>query len=70
MSDATDDDLKRREEEKREANWDAAERWRVLQDTIAWADRQARVPRNTPAKCLELERARLARLSTEDVDVS
>jgi hypothetical protein len=55
-------DLKRREEAKREAAWDPAERWRVLQETITWAESQATVRRNTPARCLELERAKLARL--------
>ena len=59
MSNVPDDDLKRREEQKREANWDAAERWRVLQETIAWADSQALVPRNSSARCLELQKAKL-----------
>jgi hypothetical protein len=56
------DDLKRREEAKREAAWNPAERWRVLQETITWAESQLTVRRNTPARCLELERAKLARL--------
>ncbi len=30
----TGDDLKRSEERKREANWNAAQRWRILQETI------------------------------------
>jgi hypothetical protein len=59
MSDQSDDDLKRREEQKREAAWDAAERWRVLQETITWAEAQATVRRNTPAECLRLQRAKL-----------
>ncbi len=59
MSNVPDDDLKRREEQKREANWDAAERWRVLQETIAWADSQAFIPRNLSARCLELQKANL-----------
>lgn len=49
-----------REEQKREAQWDAAQRWRVLQETITWAEQQATVRRNTPKRCLELQRARLA----------
>jgi hypothetical protein len=49
------DDLKQREEEKREACWDLAERWRVLQETIAWVDAQAPVSRNSREKCLELQ---------------
>jgi hypothetical protein len=53
-------DLKRREEAKRDAHWNAAERWRVIQETIAWADAQAPVPRNSKARCLELQRIKLA----------
>ena len=60
MSNVHDDDLKRCEERKRETNWDPAERWRVLQETIAWADSQALVPRNSPARCLYLQNAKLA----------
>jgi len=59
------DDLKRREEEKRERAWDPLQRWRVLQETIAWAESQATVRRNTPARCLELERVKLARLASQ-----
>ena len=59
MSNVHDDDLKRCEERKRETNWDPAERWRVLQETIAWADSQALVPRNSSARCLELHNAKL-----------
>ena len=59
MSDQSDDDLKRREEQKREAAWDAAKRWRVLQETITWAEAQATVRRNTPADCLRIQRAKL-----------
>jgi hypothetical protein len=62
MSDAPFDDLKRLEEQKREANWDPAQRWRVLQETITWAESQATVQRNTPAVCLKLQEAKLARL--------
>lgn len=61
MIDAQSDELKRREEEKREACWDPAERWRVLQETITWAESQATVQRNTPAQCLKRQRAKLAR---------
>ena len=61
-SDPTDDDLKQREERKREACWDPARRWRALQETITWAEQQAAVGRNTPACCLKLQAAALARL--------
>ncbi len=59
MSSANLDDLKRSEEQKREAHWDPAQRWRVLQATITWAEAQATVRRNTPQKCLELQAAKL-----------
>jgi hypothetical protein len=58
MTDTDFDNLKRAEEQKREAAWDPAERWRVLQATITWAEAQATVRRNTPQRCLELERAK------------
>ena len=54
------DDLKRYEEEKRERHWDPAERWRVIQEAIAWADAQAVVPRNSKARCLELQKKKVA----------
>lgn len=53
------DDLKRREEEKRERAWDPAERWRLIQETITWAEAQLppeqrrnrpRVPKEFPAE--------------------
>jgi hypothetical protein len=59
MSSANLDDLKRSEEQKREAHWDSAQRWRVLQATITWAEAQATVRRNTPQRCLELQAAKL-----------
>ena len=33
-----DDDLKRREEEKRDRAYDPAMRWRHIQETITWAE--------------------------------
>ena len=54
------DDLKHREEAKRDAHLDPAERWRLIQEMIAWADAQAPVSRNSMARCLELQRAKLA----------
>jgi hypothetical protein len=59
MADLPDDDLKAREEQKRDAAWDPVERWRAIQAAIAWAESQLAVPRNSPARCLELERAKL-----------
>jgi hypothetical protein len=50
-------DIKRQEESKRDRHWSAGKRWRVLQETIAWAETQAPVRRNTRARCLQ-EQAR------------
>lgn len=44
--------LKEREEEKRDRHWDPAERWRVIQETITWAESQAAVKRSSPANRL------------------
>ncbi len=60
MTDLTDGDLKRREEEKRERNWDPVQRWQVLMETIAWADSQAAVPRNSRESCLQRQRKHLS----------
>jgi hypothetical protein len=59
MIDPPNSELMQREEQKREAHWDPAERWRVIQEMIVWAESQARGRRNTPARCLELQRAKL-----------
>ena len=61
MDGEINDYLKHREEQKREANWNEAQRWCVLQETITWAESQNTVQRNTPQKCLELQRAKLPR---------
>lgn len=57
---STADDLKPREEQKRQASWDPAQRWRVLQETITWAESQRTDGRNTPKKCLQLQTAKLS----------
>jgi len=59
MDPMTDEHLKAAEERKREAAWSAAERWRVLQETIVWAESQATVRRNTPDECIRLQNAKL-----------
>ena len=59
MNDQTDD-LKAAEERKREAAWDAAERWRVRQETMTWVEAKLKVRRNPPQRCLELQREKLA----------
>ena len=53
-----DNELKRSEEQKREAHWEPAQRWRVIQEMIAWADSQATGGRNTKQRCLELQRTK------------
>lgn len=55
-------ELKQIEEAKRERNWDPALRWKVIQETITWADQQATAGRNTPAACL----ARQQRILRQD----
>ncbi len=65
MSDDEFSELLRREKEKRERHWDPLQRWRVLQEMIDWADAQAPVSRNTPARCLELQRAKLLRMKDQ-----
>ncbi len=54
-----------REEQKREAAWDPLQRWQAIMAAIDWADSQAPVRRNTPQRCKELERAKLAQLEQQ-----
>jgi hypothetical protein len=61
-----DNTLKEAEETRRERHWDPAVRWRVLQETIAWAEAQATVRRNTRAARLAEQREKLARLAGGD----
>jgi hypothetical protein len=65
MDDLSFDELKRREEQKRQRCWDPAERWRVIQEMITWAESLPSVRRNTPARCLELQRAILGGMRDE-----
>jgi hypothetical protein len=55
-----DPQTKAAEEAKRERAWDPAVRWRVLQETIAWAEAQATVRRNTKESRLAEQAAKLA----------
>ena len=48
-------DLMQREQLKREQTWDASQRWSVLLETIAWAEAQPTVRRNTPERCIAEE---------------
>ena len=56
----------RSEEAKRERCVDPRERWRILQDTIAWADAQQNPPRNSIQSCLERQRRLVAALPRRD----
>lgn len=52
-------DLKQTEEAKRDRNWNARQRWRALQEMIAWAEAQATVRRNTREACLREQAEKL-----------
>ncbi|TFH17277.1 MAG: hypothetical protein E4H02_03345 [Lentisphaerales bacterium] len=43
------DELKVREEQKRERHWNSRHRWEILQQTIAWASAQSTAPSHTPS---------------------
>jgi hypothetical protein len=58
-------DLLAREKAKRERNWDPAQRWKVIQETLAWCEAQATVRRNTPAACLAEQNRKLAWLAEQ-----
>jgi hypothetical protein len=64
MKDEDLGELMRREEAKRDSHWAPVERWRVIQEMITWAEQQATVRRNTPARCLELQAKKLAFMSS------
>lgn len=53
--DDSSDETMMAEERKRDRNWDPAERWRAIQDTIAWADLQLQYPRNSTYACLQAQ---------------
>ena len=61
MSNEIDDDLKRREELKREAHCDPLWRWQHLQEMITWIASFPSVQRNTRAKCLQLQDEKLGK---------
>ncbi|MGD0516239.1 MAG: hypothetical protein ABSA26_01775 [Thermoguttaceae bacterium] len=54
-------ELIRREEAKRDRIWDPAERWRMIEEMIDWADAQKSVPRNSKEGCLAAQRKLLGR---------
>jgi len=55
-------DEKLQEELKRERQWNPAERWRVIQETITWAEAQATVGRNLPTNRLREQTEKLRSL--------
>ena len=57
------DELVQAEEQKRQNAWDSAARWRAIQETIAWAESQSTVKRNSPAVCRETERNTLEQIA-------
>jgi hypothetical protein len=59
-------ELVREEAAKRDRNWDPQQRWQVLQNTIAWAEAQATVRRNTKAACLANQARLLKGLSKSE----
>lgn len=56
------DELVRRETDKRERCWNSGDRWRVIEQTIAWVDSQQAVPRNSRQACLANQARLLQRL--------
>lgn len=44
------DDLKAREERRREAHWGPVVRWKILQETITWTEAQSTPRRNDPTQ--------------------
>ena len=57
--------LKQQEELKRERQWDPLARWRVLQDTLTWAEAQGAIRRNTPPERIKEQAYKLASLERE-----
>jgi hypothetical protein len=51
-------DIKQAQEALREAQWNPAKRWKIIQETITWAEAQTTVQRNTRRACL-IKQARL-----------
>jgi hypothetical protein len=58
-------DLKAREQAKREAAWNPAERWKLIQETISWAEASMKPQyrRNVPRMPRALKARRLEQKS-------
>ena len=63
-------DLLQSEAAKRDRNWNPQERWRVIQQTIAWSEMQSTVRRNTKAACLANQARVLAGLAEYQASLS
>ena len=55
-----DPDFKRREEQRRERHWDPAMKWKVIQETITWAEAQSSFHKNSIRARLKEQAAKLA----------
>jgi hypothetical protein len=64
MSDSLQE-LMEREQAKRDRNWDPAVRRQAYLNTLAWAESQATVLRNTKEACLAHQQRLLAQLATQ-----
>lgn len=60
MNETPDHELKAAEESRRERHWDPLVRWKVLQETMTWAEQQLTVRRNQRESRLEEQRRKLA----------
>ncbi len=56
---SNDTTFKHDEELKRSRNWNPEERWRVIQQTITWAETQATVRRNSPCERIKEQKRKL-----------
>ena len=57
--------FKREEEAKRDRNWNPQQRWQVLLQTIAWAQQQQAVRRNSREECLRRQRKHWQRMAEQ-----
>ena len=57
------DQIKKEQEALRDRHWDPQTRWKILQETITWAEAQKTVHRNSPHTCLKLQSEKLKNIS-------
>lgn len=58
------DQIKIEQEALRERHWDPKVRWKVIQETITWAEAQKTVHRNHPSTCLKLQSEKLKSMTS------